>query len=154
MVLRKRHRVGKPFVWSGSELHRALRAGALLWRALVLNAGFVLVSSAALAVSPTQITSQTCIGDCDNSRTVTVDEILTGVSITLGSLSLEQCPRFDCDGIGQVTVDCIIGAVEAALNGCDSGPTSVRHAPVPRPRRARPRRHGRRRLQRRAPQST
>jgi hypothetical protein len=59
MLLHKRQQVGKPFVSSSSELNLVLRAGALLWRSLVLGAGFVLVSSAALAVSPTRSAGQT-----------------------------------------------------------------------------------------------
>ena len=73
--------------------------------------------------SPTKSSNRACIGDCDDSSTVTVDEILAGVSIALGTLSLDHCARFDCDGIGRVTVGCIIQAVDAALNGCGSRPT-------------------------------
>src|SRR5215510_14648927 len=68
--------------------------------------------------------AQTCAGDCNGARSVTVDELVTGVSIALGALPLEQCPLFDCDGFARVTVDCLIKAVDAAVNGCASEPTS------------------------------
>ena len=54
---------------------------------------------------------------------VTVDELVKGVNIALGSLSLDQCPRFDCQGTGRVAIDCLIRAVGATLNGCTAEPT-------------------------------
>jgi hypothetical protein len=95
-----------------------LRAGALLWRALVLGVGLALASGAAVVVSPTRGICQTCVGDCDDNDSVTVAEIVTGVGIALGSKSLDQCPSFDCDGIGRLTIDCLVKAVNASLNGC------------------------------------
>jgi hypothetical protein len=65
-----------------------------------------------------------CIGDCDNSGKVTVDEIVKGVNIVLGERPLDQCPPLDCNGNGQVTVACLVQAVGAALNGCASEPTA------------------------------
>jgi hypothetical protein len=49
-----------------------------------------------------------------------------GVDVSDGvgvAVRVDQCPLFDCNGTGQVTVDCIIQAVDAALNGCGSEPT-------------------------------
>jgi streptogramin lyase len=78
-----------------------------------------------------------CVGDCDDSGSVTVDEIVTGVNIALDSLALDECPRFDCNGSGQVTVDCVLAAVNAALKGCGPEPTaSVTHTPTPTVTRA------------------
>jgi hypothetical protein len=54
MVLHERHRVGKPFILSRSGLNLVLRAGALLWRAVLPGAGLLLASSAALAMGPTR----------------------------------------------------------------------------------------------------
>jgi len=59
-----------------------------------------------------------CTGDCDASGGVTVDEIVTGVAIALGSRSLSDCDRFDASGDGEVTVDEILTAINAALEGC------------------------------------
>lgn len=59
-----------------------------------------------------------CTGDCDGNGVVTVDELLIGVNIALGSATLGACPAFDLDGNGAVSVDDIIAAVDRALNGC------------------------------------
>jgi hypothetical protein len=66
------------------------------------------------------LTGYTCGGDCDRDRTVTVDELVKGVSIAIGATPLDQCAAFDCDGNGQVTVDCLIKGVKDALQGCPS----------------------------------
>ena len=52
---------------------------------------------------------------------MTVDELVTGVNIALGTTMLDQCQAFDCNGNGHVTVDCFVHAVNRALNGCGSG---------------------------------
>jgi YVTN family beta-propeller protein len=59
-----------------------------------------------------------CVGDCDDSGTVTVDELVKGVNIALGTATLDQCPAFDCNANQHVTVDCLVKAVNAALTGC------------------------------------
>lgn len=67
-----------------------------------------------------------CLGDCGDDGSVTVDEILTGVSVALGNAVVDLCPLFDSSGEGDVTVDEILGAVTNALNGCPdfTGPFS------------------------------
>ena len=59
-----------------------------------------------------------CVGDGDGSGTVGVAELVEGVNIALGSASLTLCPAFDCRNTRHVSVDCLIRAVDAALNGC------------------------------------
>jgi hypothetical protein len=59
-----------------------------------------------------------CSGDCNGDGTVTVDEIVRGVNIALGSLPVGDCPSFDTDGSGTVTVDELIRALNNALGGC------------------------------------
>jgi hypothetical protein len=49
---------------------------------------------------------------------VTVDELLTAVNIALGTSPVEQCPAFDANGDGAVTVNEILAGVNNALNGC------------------------------------
>ena len=70
-----------------------------------------------------------CVGDCDNSGEVTVDEVITGVNIALDTMPLSACPSFDADGDGRVTVDEIVFCVHEALNGC-AEPTAL---PTPTP---------------------
>ena len=59
-----------------------------------------------------------CVGDCDHDGKVTVTEIIKGVNIALGSLTLDRCPEFDANHNGGVTINEIITAVNNALNGC------------------------------------
>lgn len=59
-----------------------------------------------------------CQGDCDSSGGVTVDEIVTGISIALGDLEVESCDVLDPDGNGSVTVDELLQAIQRALDGC------------------------------------
>jgi hypothetical protein len=75
------------------------------------------LTSTAAINSPTP-TPIHCTGDCDANLAVAVDEIVKGVNIALGTASLDQCQAFDCNATGQVTVDCLVQAVEAALSGC------------------------------------
>lgn len=67
--------------------------------------------------SPTPVPP--CIGDCNADGTVTVDELIKGVNIALGSLPLSDCKSFDANGDGTVTIDELVKAVSAALNGCN-----------------------------------
>jgi hypothetical protein len=79
-----------------------------------------LTPSATLTATPvdTPTVPSMCVGDCNGGRTVTVDELIVGVSIALGALPLERCPAVNCNGDGTVTVACLIAAVNAALSGC------------------------------------
>jgi post-segregation antitoxin (ccd killing protein) len=62
--------------------------------------------------------NRVCAGDCDDNDMVTIDEIITGVNIVLGTVGLEACPPFDLDGNGTVTIDELIIAVTNALGSC------------------------------------
>jgi hypothetical protein len=76
--------------------------------------------------SPTEISSTpsptpaptSCVGDCNHSGTVTVDEILTLVNIALGEALPSSCVAGDVNHDDQVTIDEILTAVNNALNGC------------------------------------
>jgi hypothetical protein len=65
--------------------------------------------------TPTPIS---CVGDCDGSGDVTVNELITMVNIALGNTALSACPVGDADGSGEITVNEIIAAVNNALTGC------------------------------------
>jgi hypothetical protein len=53
----------------------------------------------------------------------TVDELVTGIGIALGEIEPEVCIPFDIDNSGTVTVDEILSAVTAALEGCPECPS-------------------------------
>jgi len=75
-------------------------------------------SSAHIQVTVAALPS--CVGDCNEDNSVTVDELVRGVNIALGNSELSECPLFDSSGDGQVTVDEVIHAVNAALVGCSA----------------------------------
>jgi len=76
-------------------------------------------ATATAAVTATStVAASHCSGDCNGSGEVTINELLTGVSIALGSMPLSICEAFDCAGTGTVEVSCLIAAVNASLNGC------------------------------------
>jgi hypothetical protein len=65
-----------------------------------------------------QSAASDCIGDCNGDSEVTVDELITGVNIALGSQPLSDCEVMDEDGSGAVEVNELVTAVNAALCGC------------------------------------
>jgi hypothetical protein len=71
-----------------------------------------------LVLTPARPLAAACVGDCDGSSTVTVDEVVRGVGIALGSSTIDDCPAFDSDGDDEVTVPEIVTATNSALNGC------------------------------------
>ena len=71
------------------------------------------------AVTPSQAL---CPGDCNGDGITTVDEIIRGVNLALGSGVYRTCPPVDVDGDSQVTVNELVLSVGQALNGC---PASV-----------------------------
>jgi len=63
-------------------------------------------------------TPRVCVGDCDGGGTVSVDELIRGVTIALGLQPVSVCRVFDRNGDDQVTIDELIRAVGNALRGC------------------------------------
>lgn len=60
-----------------------------------------------------------CVGDCDGCGSITVDEIITIVSIALGGNDPSDCARTaDLDSSGTITVDEILVVINHALLGC------------------------------------
>jgi len=59
-----------------------------------------------------------CSGDCWSDWAVTIDELITLVKIALGTANIGTCTAGDTDHNGQISIDEIIRAVDAALNGC------------------------------------
>jgi hypothetical protein len=59
-----------------------------------------------------------CVGDCDRTGVVLVNEIIFGVTVALGSRDVRDCPAFDPDGDGEVMINDLVLAVSNLLNGC------------------------------------
>jgi hypothetical protein len=80
--------------------------------------------------TPTPPSPLVCTGDCNSNGTVNVAELVTGVSIALGTQPASVCGAFDCHNAvatpglrtpePPVAVDCLIRAVNNALSGCPS----------------------------------
>ena len=49
--------------------------------------------------------AQTCSGDCDGNRVVTIDELIKAVGIALGSTAAGDCLAADADASGTITID-------------------------------------------------
>src|SRR5262245_24845863 len=104
-------------------------------RMLAFLCGVVGAAGATLVAPMMTVASAACVGDCDGSGEVTVDEIITMVNIALSNAPLSACPAGDADGSGEITIDEIIIAVNNALGMCPaSGPTpTATAAPSPTP---------------------
>jgi len=55
------------------------------------------------------------VGDCDHNRAVSIDELVTGLSISLGRANLHECDDFDRNADNAVTVDELLAAIDFAL---------------------------------------
>jgi hypothetical protein len=66
-----------------------------------------------------------CVGDCDANNEVGINELIQGVNISLGTLSLENCAAFDANDSGEVEINELITAVNNALSGCGPGGTAT-----------------------------
>ncbi len=74
----------------------------------------------AVAVLPGDLTAPPCPGDCDQSGTVTLDELIRSVNIALGHLPIDECALVDTDDDRHASVDELVGAVAGAVSGCGS----------------------------------
>lgn len=72
-----------------------------------------------------------CPGDCNANSQVEINELVLGVGIALGQSQLAQCATFDRNGDGAVTIDELLAAVAAALNGCESAPPPTATGTIP-----------------------
>jgi len=71
--------------------------------------------------TPTQTPTMTpipCAGDCNDDRTVAINELIQAVNMALGTAPPSACPAIDGSGNQVVTVDELVAGVDSALNGC------------------------------------
>ena len=68
------------------------------------------------AATPTA-TVVRCTGDCNGNGAVSIDELVTGVGIALGTLPVGACTAFEND-TGQVDIAQLVRGVANALGGC------------------------------------
>jgi hypothetical protein len=84
------------------------------------NVNNALILAFGLMVTAASPAIATCGGDCNVDGRVTVDEIVLGVNIALGSSVVDACRAMDGNQDSQVTVDEIVTALNNALSGCPS----------------------------------
>jgi len=95
-------------------------------------------STPSVTPTPTETPKSLCVGDCNADGEVTVNELITGVNIALGTSPVDTCAVFDQDQSGSVEVNELITGVNNALSGCPSpaptaSPTPIHEAPTPTP---------------------
>jgi len=78
----------------------------------------MLIAVTVLAALALPTVSYACVGDCNRDGAVTVDELIVGVNIALGTSSPDQCQSLDDNRDRSVTIDEILTAVNASLSGC------------------------------------
>lgn len=59
-----------------------------------------------------------CAGDCNGDGEVSINELISGVNIALGTSAVDSCRAYDSNGDGQVSVNELIAGVNSALGGC------------------------------------
>lgn len=71
-------------------------------------------------IEPTQTPGPpgACLGDCDESGMVAVNELVTGVNIALDRATLDRCPSFDGNQSLRVEVNELVTGVNHSLIGC------------------------------------
>lgn len=70
------------------------------------------------AGTPIPSSPDVCVGDCNGDRKVTVDEIVLGVNLVVGTAALSSCGVFDADGKAEVTIDDLVHGIRLLLAGC------------------------------------
>jgi hypothetical protein len=78
----------------------------------------VLVALALSAMLLAAPAARACTGDCNGDGGVAVNELVIGVSLSLGTPGAPPCPALDRNADGVVSVDELIAAVASALSGC------------------------------------
>ena len=59
-----------------------------------------------------------CFGDCNGDATVSIAELISAVSIALGSAPFDSCANADADRDGTLRINDLIASVTSALQGC------------------------------------
>jgi uncharacterized repeat protein (TIGR03806 family) len=66
-----------------------------------------------------------CVGDCNGDGMVTINELILGVTVALGTAPVSACVAFDPDVDGQVRINELLAGVNNGTGSCvsDSTPT-------------------------------
>ncbi len=66
-----------------------------------------------------------CAGDCSGDFAVSIDELVTSVTIALNRAPFANCTGGDGDYDGDISIDDLVRSVNNALDGCIQGPQTV-----------------------------
>jgi len=101
--------------------------GCALALGMVIVGGRAHADEATATLSPTPTPSPTrtvnptlvaCVGNCYHGPRVTTDDLVLGVQIALGQQPVADCPAFDPDMNGEVSIDELVQGVSNAVYGC------------------------------------
>src|SRR5512144_702796 len=96
--VRRQRRRGRPWrTCNGSEETHM----ATLW---MRRGGAIAVLAVTLVTSSGRAAAD-CVGDCNGDDTVAINELISGVAVSLGAQPMAACPAFDADGNGAVTIN-------------------------------------------------
>jgi hypothetical protein len=84
----------------------------------IQTCGFGALIVAVIGFLVPSVVAAQCAGDCGRDNRVQVAEVITCVGAALSTLPLTQCNECDVNGDGGVTVEELIAAVRAVLDGC------------------------------------
>lgn len=108
----------------GCSVGHPIREGGMMRGTLlcVRHAALPIVLAVVLASgSP----AQGCVGDCDRTCNVQVNELVIGVNLALGIAAIEQCAAMDANRDGMVVINELVTAVSNALTGCPDTPAEI-----------------------------
>jgi hypothetical protein len=77
-----------------------------------------LLPSACESGAITVVEGPRCTGDCEGSGSVTINELISLVNISLQNAPLTACPAGDPNGDGGVTINELVQGVNNSLSGC------------------------------------
>jgi hypothetical protein len=66
----------------------------------------------------TSVPDEVCVGDCDRNGCITINELITGVSIALGRKPIEDCLPFNPNWDERVAINELVQGVDNALHAC------------------------------------
>jgi cysteine-rich repeat protein len=102
------------------EIYRQTPCGGRRMIGVVLRA----LAGAALLGAWGATAQAQCVGDCDGDGRVEINELITGVNISLGNLPLSNCPEFDANDSDRIEINELIAAVSDSLEGCGPRPAT------------------------------
>jgi len=107
---------------AGAEVTMSWSFDAMNWAiiAVPINPGPTPTGSRPPTASPTPTPTPTphCVGDCEDTNQVTIDDLVTMASIALGHALLSECTTGDPNRDNQIRVNEILLAVHNTLSGC------------------------------------